>query len=87
MFPKTLLPNTTFTFGDPYFQASFGARQSLHKADFDALSAIGKIVIPRWQCPHRVHMIGQHDPGIDIKWPLPLGNSHRFAQFADMPHQ
>ena len=50
------------------------------KPRLDCAPSCRKIRIPCGQRPNRVHVIRQHHPRIDVKWPLCLGDPHRFAQ-------
>lgn len=86
VFPIPPLPDAPFS---AQFVAvalhSFG--QAAGKTGFDQPPSRGKIAISHGQFPDAVHLMGQHNPSINIKRSLGLGLAHRFAQSLNLIRQ
>src|SRR6056297_2413641 len=69
VFPKPPLPYPTFL---PQFVtgAQRAFRKTTRKPGLDQPPPRREIGITRGQCPNRMNVVRQHDPRIDVKWPL-----------------
>ena len=57
---------------------------ALRERHFDRLPSSGKLRVALRQRPERVHVVGQHHPGVDIKRHQRADPAHRGAQQVDL---
>jgi hypothetical protein len=65
VFPKSPLPDTTFTRALTAWRQAFANRNPTDEGSFDQAPARGKIGIIWRQSPHAMQVIGQHDNRIN----------------------
>ncbi len=87
VFPKTPLPNTTFTFARPYRRQSLGSGQRLRKRNLNRFPSCRIIVIAGRQSPNAMRVIRQYHPSVNVKWMARTNLPHRFAKGIDMLNQ
>ncbi len=86
MFPEALLPNASPNTRQPLRPHRFHVRQGFRKSDLDVPPAAGKIRIVFRQGPYTMHVVGQNDPGVDMKRCCQANRADRGAKgfnFAD----
>ena len=86
MFPKPSLPNAALASCN-MAGPSMRHRHCARKPRLDHLHPRRKIPIALWQGPHTMHVIGQDDPRIDLKWPLRPRLPDSCPQALDTVHQ
>ena len=84
MFPEPSLPYPAFVASDPNGTEPFQFRQRSRKAALNKPPAAGEIGITSRQGPDSMHMIGQHDNGVDPEREFLLRPDDRVAQGTDM---
>ncbi len=87
MLPETPLPQTPLAFPGATGRDRLAAGQSPAEMGLDQSPTGREIVVAFGQCPQRMHVIGQHHPGVDMKWPVRSDATHRRAQTVDLPNQ
>src|SRR6185437_7263000 len=70
VFPEPMLPNPALFTPDHDYGSLLHRRKSPRKRGFDQAPAIGIIGIVFRERPKAMHMLGKHDPGIDVKLPF-----------------
>ena len=87
MFPKSPLPNTTLSPPHVNARAPFRVRHLRHEALLYIAPPRRIIRVAFRQCPKCVHMVRQHHPRIDMKWPLYTHRPHCFSQRCNFGYQ
>lgn len=83
--PIAALPDTAFAAAGHSRRSRFDGRQRLGERDLDRAPAAGEVGVAFWQAPQAMHVVGEHDPGIDTK--RSAGSPNGVAERIDVPNQ
>lgn len=67
VFPEPPLPNATLAFADSAGRPMLSVRQALGEASLYGLPSGREIRVALRQCPDAMHVLRQHDPGINVE--------------------
>ena len=87
VFPVAALPNAEFAFAKSGSQYPIAIGQRSGERGFDSSPAVGEVAVAQGKGPQAMHMVRQHDPGVDVKGRLPAHGAHCFAKRVDLRHQ
>ncbi len=87
VFPESALPNAPVAAPDHCVGSRLDCRQRFGEPLLDRAQPPRIIAIPIWQRPHAMHMIRQHDPGIDMERMRRANRPHRRPKGIDPRHQ
>jgi hypothetical protein len=84
VFPEAALPDAAFGFGGAACGAGFGFWDGSGEFGFDDLPACGEIGVAFGQGPEAVRVVGQDDPGVDVKGQPGAGFANCGAEGGDV---
>jgi len=85
--PIAALRNTAFAAAGHRRRSRFDGRQRLGERDLDRAPAAGEVGVAFRQAPQAMHVVGEHDPGIDTKRRAGSHPPNGVAERIDVPHQ
>lgn len=85
--PISPLPDAALATADHDRRSRFTDAYAFRKPFLDRAPTAWEIGVVFRQCPQAVHVVGKHDPGVDLKGCAGADPSNRIPQHVDLPHQ
>ena len=85
--PIATLPNAAFAAAGHHRRSWLAGGQRFHEGGFNRAPSTGVVGVAGWQGPPAMHVIGQHNPGVDTQGCAGARPASRVAQYVDLRHQ